>query len=369
VEGGDLRTLGLRGGERVGVGLRDWGDGSWVVACGSGADGEVACSFGDHLGSSSTVWQAGELGDTDPGTRSFQRYYPYGEPRNDYNPDLPTDHTFTGQITDGLLDDGGTGLMYYGARYYDPQVGRFAAADTIIPNPNNPQDLNRYAYVRNNPLLYVDPTGHWCILGHNPDGSCRGSGVTSAIGRGVAKGYKWVEGAVVEGARRVKEGGEYVVATTVRRFSNPTQTLHDLFTGTAFVEDIGGFYGTIVAGGDVDQTNCPAYATCIQRMDLPVLTLDAQCQSLGGTVMCENDLTVPLAAHEGQHVRDMHELGLLGFSGFWLFGGGAVEERANAAEDRARAAQLDYGEDEVDLEEFYEPSILPHWLTPHNFRE
>jgi len=125
-----------------------------------GDDGEVTFTFGDHLGSSSTIWQAGELGDTDPGVRSFQRYYPYGEPRDDYKPSLPTDHTFTGQISDGLLGDGGTGLMYYQARYYDPQVGRFAAADTIVPNPANPQDLNRYAYVGNNPVNGTDPSGH-----------------------------------------------------------------------------------------------------------------------------------------------------------------------------------------------------------------
>jgi len=125
-----------------------------------GDDGEFTFTFGDHLGSSSTVWQAGDPGDTDPGVTSFQRYYPYGEPRDAYNPNLPTDHTFTGQISDGLLDDGGTGLMYYGARYYDPRVGRFAAADTIIPDPGNPQDLNRYAYVHNNPTNGTDPSGH-----------------------------------------------------------------------------------------------------------------------------------------------------------------------------------------------------------------
>jgi RHS repeat-associated protein len=130
------------------------------VVASAGDDGEVTFAFGDHLGSSSTVWQAGELGDTDQGLRSFQRYYPYGEPRDTYNPNLPTNHTFTGQITDGLLDDGGTGLMYYQARYYDPQTGRFAAADTIIPNPANPQDLNRFTYVGSNPVNAVDPNGH-----------------------------------------------------------------------------------------------------------------------------------------------------------------------------------------------------------------
>jgi uncharacterized protein RhaS with RHS repeats len=50
--------------------------------------------------------------------------------------------------------------MYYGARYYDPVVGVFIQADTIVPQPGNPQSLNRYAYTLNNPLRYRDPSGH-----------------------------------------------------------------------------------------------------------------------------------------------------------------------------------------------------------------
>jgi hypothetical protein len=46
-----------------------------------------------------------------------------------------------------------------GARWYDPSIGRFVQPDTIIPDLYNPQDLNRYAYVRNNPLRYTDPSG------------------------------------------------------------------------------------------------------------------------------------------------------------------------------------------------------------------
>ncbi|MFP4345125.1 MAG: RHS repeat-associated core domain-containing protein, partial [Anaerolineales bacterium] len=46
------------------------------------------------------------------------------------------------------------------ARYYDPALGRFISADTIVPDPANPQSLNRYAYVYNNPLKYTDPSGH-----------------------------------------------------------------------------------------------------------------------------------------------------------------------------------------------------------------
>jgi hypothetical protein len=39
-------------------------------------------------------------------------------------------------------------------------MGRFISADTIIPDPANPQSLNRYSYCLNNPLKYIDPSGH-----------------------------------------------------------------------------------------------------------------------------------------------------------------------------------------------------------------
>jgi RHS repeat-associated protein len=62
---------------------------------------------------------------------------------------------FTGQRTDD-----NTGLYYYNARYCDPSIGRFISADTIVPNPAKPQTLNWYFYCLNNPLKYVDPSGH-----------------------------------------------------------------------------------------------------------------------------------------------------------------------------------------------------------------
>ncbi len=50
--------------------------------------------------------------------------------------------------------------MDYNARYYSPTLGRFISPDIIVPDPRNSQHLNRYSYVRNNPLKYTDPTGH-----------------------------------------------------------------------------------------------------------------------------------------------------------------------------------------------------------------
>jgi RHS repeat-associated protein len=67
---------------------------------------------------------------------------------------MPTDKMFTGQRLDQ------TGLYYYGARYYDPLMGRFISADAIVQNFKNSQCLNRYSYCLNNPLKYSDPSGH-----------------------------------------------------------------------------------------------------------------------------------------------------------------------------------------------------------------
>jgi RHS repeat-associated protein len=106
----------------------------------------------DHLGSASLATTAGSV--EVPGSRTG--YYPYGGVRYG-GTGLPTDRTFTGQ--QALPSTGG--LMYYGARMYDPAVGRFISADTIVPQPGNPQSLNRYAYVLTNPLRYLDPTGHY----------------------------------------------------------------------------------------------------------------------------------------------------------------------------------------------------------------
>ncbi len=53
-----------------------------------------------------------------------------------------------------------TGLEYLRSRYYDTSVGRFNTPDTYLGDITNPQSLNRYAYAENNPVNYVDPSGH-----------------------------------------------------------------------------------------------------------------------------------------------------------------------------------------------------------------
>jgi len=85
---------------------------------------------------------------------------------------MPTDRQFTGQRRDSYIK-----LHYMGARMYDPELGRFISPDSIVPDFSNPQSLNRYAYVVNNPLKYRDPTGHW------PEWADFAAGVVTQFGR------------------------------------------------------------------------------------------------------------------------------------------------------------------------------------------
>ena len=109
--------------------------------------GTLSYLLSDHLGSTSiTTNSAGALG-------SELRYKPWGETRYS-NGTTPTKYTYTGQYSN--VSD--FGLMFYNARWYDPSIGRFAQADSIVPG--GVQGYDRYAYVKNNPLRYTDPTGH-----------------------------------------------------------------------------------------------------------------------------------------------------------------------------------------------------------------
>ena len=111
----------------------------------------------DHLGS--TAVTANETG----ARIAELRYRPWGESRYTFGA-TPTQRRFTGQTLDNVAG----GLYFYNARYYDPALGRFASADTIVPQPGNPQSLNRYSYVLNNALRYTDPSGH----AHCVDADC-----------------------------------------------------------------------------------------------------------------------------------------------------------------------------------------------------
>ncbi len=133
-----------------------------------GCVGATPCSTGaswsyfvsDHLGSIAVVTDAG--GNIPAGGRmSFDAW---GRQRNADGSDRsscslgtssPTTRGFTGAERSPRLC-----LVNLNARLYDPTIGRFLSADSVVPDPFDAQSYNRYSYVNNRPLSFTDPTGH-----------------------------------------------------------------------------------------------------------------------------------------------------------------------------------------------------------------
>ena len=90
--------------------------------------------------------------------------YPYGEQDTTI---CTTSNSIWDKFTGYRLDPE-TGLEYAHARYYNPSLGRFMSPDPLGGDRTNPQSLNRYAYVVNNPINYVDPSG---LLNRVTDGA------------------------------------------------------------------------------------------------------------------------------------------------------------------------------------------------------
>lgn len=106
----------------------------------------------DHLGSTTLITnQSGN-------TVTEMTYEPYGKVYSGST--NKSKYLYTGKELDNS-----TGLYYYGARYYSPTQAQFVQPDSNLPNIYDPQQLNRYSYVRNNPYKYTDPDGNELSLG------------------------------------------------------------------------------------------------------------------------------------------------------------------------------------------------------------
>lgn len=82
---------------------------------------------------------------------------------------MPTDFQWQNQRR---LDEAQAGKLYdFNARFFTPVAARFISPDSIVPNPADPQSLNRYTAMANNPLKFTDPTGHMEISPKD-DGAC-----------------------------------------------------------------------------------------------------------------------------------------------------------------------------------------------------
>ena len=86
------------------------------------------------------------------------RYTDFGETTINGDNKAENEVCYTG----GIYDQS-TGLYYLNARYYNPEDGRFVTEDTYRGETNEPDTQNLYVYCADNPVNYVDPSGHWVV--------------------------------------------------------------------------------------------------------------------------------------------------------------------------------------------------------------
>jgi RHS repeat-associated protein len=109
----------------------------------------------------------------------------------------------------GKERDAETGLDYFGARYFSGAQGRFTSPDPIWVKADrmlDPQRLNLYAYGRNNPLKYSDPTGMDVVLGtcaSNMTISMCQAAATNGLSKEERSHVRWVQG---DGKNGFKKG-------------------------------------------------------------------------------------------------------------------------------------------------------------------
>jgi RHS repeat-associated protein len=144
----------------------------------------------DHLGSVSVV--------TDGATKQVtarESFDAWGKQRNpDWSDNATCSAGLTSPTTRGFTsqeDIASLCLVNLNAKLYDPIIGRFLSADSVVPDPYDGQSYNRYTYVDNRPLSLTDSTGHEPDMDYidaHPEMECMGNfggagGVTVMTGR------------------------------------------------------------------------------------------------------------------------------------------------------------------------------------------
>jgi RHS repeat-associated protein len=130
-----------------------------ITSTSPSANGNINWLVGDQLGTPRMVFdKTGSLANV-----KRHDYLPFGEELNAGTGSRSTALGFTGdairQKFTSKERDNESGLDYFEARYYGSAYGRFTSPDPLGGHTEDPQTLNAYTYVRNNPQRFTDPSG------------------------------------------------------------------------------------------------------------------------------------------------------------------------------------------------------------------
>jgi len=130
---------------------------NWTTNGAGGQATELVYLHDDHLGTVESITDA-------TGTVVERRKYePFGEARSPLNPAVAKAPSVDGSgVRLGFTEheeDAETSLVNMRGRLYDPKTASFVSPDPYIPAPILGQSYNRYSYVFNSPLNFVDPSG------------------------------------------------------------------------------------------------------------------------------------------------------------------------------------------------------------------
>jgi hypothetical protein len=169
-------------------------------------------------------------------------------------------------------------LYFYNARWYDPALGRFIQADTIVPGAGNPQAWDRYAYANNNPARYTDPSGHKVCDEVDVYGNCIGWSANFVLSR---------YGISAQGYNREQQWGIAIAAT---------------YSGEKFSQ--------FIPGSSIDSFR-KAHGNIIMIFD-PDADIEGYCETTGNSITCDTVPGLSAILHEFGHVFDNHYSDLTG---------------------------------------------------------
>ena len=145
-----------------------------------------------------------------------------------------------------LLDRGYTGhehlqtvgFIHMNGRLYDPVLHRFLQPDNFVQDPFNTQNFNRYGYVLNNPLLYIDPTGEYGEEGLTPNQQRGLGGLLGSLGYTIKENWPEIKDWIGRNAESTGQWFEKQGRSVGQWFSKQYNSIKEWFQGSGATQRV-----------------------------------------------------------------------------------------------------------------------------------